>query len=50
VAVVVEGSLGANTEGLFLKWNRGKLLIKTEPPVALALRRAAAPGGPQPTL
>jgi hypothetical protein len=52
VAVVVEGTGGANTEGLFLWKNRGRVVVEgTEPEAVQALRvlAAAAPRA-QPTL
>lgn len=52
VAVVVEGTGGANTEGLFLWRNRGTVVVEgSEQPAALrALRVVAAPPRAQPTL
>jgi hypothetical protein len=48
--IVVEGSNGANTEGLFLLKNRGSLLIEGTPVLALAARRALGPARAQPQL
>jgi hypothetical protein len=49
-AIVVEGSGGTNTEGLFLHRNRGQAFVEGEQVQALALRRAASPASAQPTL
>lgn len=49
-AIVVEGSGGTNTEGLFLHRNRGDVFVELEQVQALALRRAVAPASAQPTL
>lgn len=51
VAVVVEGTGGANTEGLFLWKNRGRVVVEGAEQQALqALRVLAAPPRAQPTL
>lgn len=51
VAVVVEGTAGANTEGLFLWKNRGRVVVEGAEQQALqALRVLAAPPRAQPTL
>jgi nitrous oxidase accessory protein NosD len=49
-AIVVEGSGGTNTEALFMHHNRGEVIVEGDQIQALALRRAAAPAGAQPTL
>jgi hypothetical protein len=48
--IVVEGSDGANTEGLFLHRNRGSLIIEGTQILALAARRELAPVRAQPQL
>lgn len=50
VAVVVEGSGGANTEGLFLRKNRGKVLVEGAVVAQLSNLRVIAPLVAQPTL
>jgi nitrous oxidase accessory protein NosD len=51
VAIVVEGTGGANTEGLFLFRNQGKVVIEGTEQLALAARRVlAAPARAPPTL
>lgn len=50
VAIMVEGSGGTNTEGLFLLRNRGNVVIEGEEPLALTTRRAPAPARAQPEM
>jgi hypothetical protein len=50
VAVLVEGTGGANTEGLFLWKNRGEVVVEGSEQLALAARRVTAPPHAQPTL
>jgi nitrous oxidase accessory protein NosD len=51
VAIVVEGSEGANTEGLFLFKNRGKVVVEGTEQLARAARQVLpAPNRAQPTL
>ncbi len=50
VAVLVEGAAGANTEGLFLRKNRGKVVVEGNELSTLAARRVLAPVRAQPTL
>lgn len=50
VAVVVEGSAGANTEGLFLFRNKGRVVVEGTEQLALAARRVLAPERARPTL
>jgi nitrous oxidase accessory protein NosD len=50
VAVIVEGAAGANTEGLFLWKNRGKVVVEGSELLSLAARRVLAPPRAQPTL
>jgi hypothetical protein len=50
VGIVVEGSDGANTEGLFLLKNRGTTVIEGTVQLAAAARRVLAPVRAQPTL
>jgi hypothetical protein len=50
VAIVVEGSGGANTEGLFLLKNRGTAVVEGVEQLASVARRMLAPVRAQPTL
>lgn len=50
VAVVVEGTSGANTEGLFLSRNRGTVVIEGSEAVGVAAKRVIAPDFARPTL
>jgi hypothetical protein len=50
VGIVVEGSGGANTEGLFLLKNRGTTVIEGTEQLAAVARRVLAPVRAQPTL
>lgn len=50
VGIVVEGSGGANTEGLSLRKNRGTTLIEGLPRLATLARRVLAPVRAQPSL
>ena len=50
VGIVVEGSDGANTEGLALRRNRGTTVVEGAVQLAAAARRVLAPVRAQPTL
>jgi len=50
VAIVVEGSGGANTQGLFLFRNRGEQQIETAQMLLSLARTSATPAGPRPQL
>jgi hypothetical protein len=50
VAIVVEGSGGANTQGLFLFRNRGEQQIETAQMLLSLARTSATPTGPRPQL
>ncbi len=50
VAVIVEGTGGVNTEGLFLWKNRGQVVLEGTEQLALAARRVVGPVRAQPTL
>jgi hypothetical protein len=50
VGIVVEGSSGANTEGLFLLKNRGTTVLEGVEQLAAVARRVLAPARAQPTL
>jgi hypothetical protein len=48
--IIIDGSGGANTEGLFLWRNRGSVVIEGVQQLALAARRGLAPELARPTL